>query len=65
MRIAAAIEISAPPDAVWEWVADPERYLHFFSGLTRWEVCSDEPTGMGARLPRLRLGMRRSRRKSR
>jgi uncharacterized membrane protein len=49
MRISAPIEISAPPEAVWEWIADPERYLHFFSGLTRWEVCSEEPTGMGAR----------------
>jgi uncharacterized membrane protein len=49
MRVVAPIEISAPPDAVWEWVADPARALDFFSGLTRWEVLSDEPTGMGAR----------------
>jgi uncharacterized membrane protein len=49
MRILAPIEISAPPEAVWEWVADPARALHFFSGVTRWEVVGDEPTGMGAR----------------
>jgi uncharacterized membrane protein len=49
MRLTAAIEISAPPEAVWEWVSDPARALDFFSGITRWEVLSDEPTGMGAR----------------
>jgi uncharacterized membrane protein len=49
MRIRAPIEISAPPEAVWEWVSDPTRALDFFSGLTRWEVLSDEPTGLGAR----------------
>ena len=49
MRIRAPIEISAPPEAVWEWVSDPTRALDFFSGLTRWEVVSDQPTGLGAR----------------
>jgi uncharacterized membrane protein len=49
MRVATSIEISAPPEAVWEWITDPRRYLHFFSGLTRWEVMSDEPAGLGAR----------------
>ncbi|MDX6670047.1 MAG: hypothetical protein QOI91_410 [Solirubrobacteraceae bacterium] len=49
MRILAPIEISAPPEAVWEWVADPARALHFFSGVTRWEVVGDQPTGKGAR----------------
>jgi len=49
MRILAPIEISAPPEAVWEWVADPARALHFFSGVTRWEVVGDEPMGKGAR----------------
>ena len=49
MRVGAAIDISAPPEAVWEHVSDPERYLHFMSGVTRWEVVSDEPRGLGAR----------------
>jgi uncharacterized membrane protein len=49
MRICAPIDVSAPPEAVWEWVSDPTRVLDFFSGLTRWEVLSDEPTGLGAR----------------
>ena len=49
MRVGAAIEISASPAAVWEHVSDPERYLHFMSGITRWEVVSDESRGLGAR----------------
>jgi uncharacterized membrane protein len=49
MRVAAQIEISAPRDVVWDWISDPQRQLHFLSGVTRWEVCSDEPRGCGAR----------------
>jgi uncharacterized membrane protein len=30
-------------------VDDPARYLHFMSGVTRWEVVSDRPSGLGAR----------------
>jgi uncharacterized membrane protein len=49
MRVAADIEVAAPPEAIWDFVADPSRALHYMSGITRWEVVSDEPTGMGAR----------------
>ncbi len=49
MRVAASIEVSAPPEAVWEHITDPERYLHFFAGLTRWEVVSSGPMEMGSR----------------
>ena len=49
MRVGAAIEVSAPAAAVWEHISDPERYLHFMAGITRWEVVSDEPKGLGAR----------------
>ena len=49
MRVAADIEVAAPPEAIWEFVSDPARALHYMSGITRWEVVSDEPTGMGAR----------------
>lgn len=49
MRVAADIEVAAPPQAIWEFVADPSRALHYMSGITRWEVVSDEPTGMSAR----------------
>ncbi len=49
MRVGASVQVSAPADAVWTFISDPARYLHFMSGITRWEVESDEPTGMGAR----------------
>jgi uncharacterized membrane protein len=50
MRVAARIQVSAPATAVWAFVDDPARYLHFMSGVTRWEVAEEEaPTGAGAR----------------
>jgi uncharacterized membrane protein len=49
MRVGAAIEITAPAGAIWAFVDDPTRYLHFMSGITRWEVVSDAPSGLGAR----------------
>jgi uncharacterized membrane protein len=49
MRVCAALEISAPADAIWAFVDDPSRYLHFMAGITRWEVLSDRPSGLGAR----------------
>ncbi len=49
MRLAAHTQISAPIDRVFAIVSDPERALTFMSGITRWEVESDPPTGLGAR----------------
>ncbi|HVS28824.1 MAG TPA: SRPBCC family protein [Solirubrobacteraceae bacterium] len=49
MRAVAQIECNAPPEIVWRYVADPSRYLHFMSGITRWEVVSPKPQGLGAR----------------
>jgi uncharacterized membrane protein len=49
MRVAVAIDVAAPPEVVWEFVADPGRYLHFMSGMTRWEVAGDQAQGVGAR----------------
>ena len=50
MRVVETIEISAPPESIWEHIAEPSRYLHFMSGFTRWEVASPEnPRGLGAR----------------
>ncbi len=44
-----SITVSAPPDQVWEMVSDPDCALSFMDGVTRWEVASPEPTGLGAR----------------
>ncbi|HEV2057935.1 MAG TPA: SRPBCC family protein, partial [Solirubrobacteraceae bacterium] len=49
MRVAAAIDVAAPPQLVWNFVSDPARYLHFMSGITRWEVTSEQDRGIGAR----------------
>ncbi len=49
MRASAQTTVSAPLEAVWAIVSDPERALSFMSGVTRWEVQSEAPTGLGAR----------------
>ncbi len=49
MRIAEQIDVSAPPDAVWELVCDPARMLEFMVGITRWEVVGERARGLGAR----------------
>ncbi len=49
MRCSAAIEVSAPREAVWAVVEDPARYLEFMSGVTRWETESKQSKGLGAR----------------
>ena len=49
MRVESSLEISAPPALVWEYVSDPSRYLHFMSGITRWEVVGSKRSGLGAR----------------
>jgi len=49
MRVGAEIDVSAPAEAVWAFVDDPSRYLHFMSGITRWEVIGEQASGLGAR----------------
>jgi uncharacterized membrane protein len=49
MRVHASTLINAPPEKIFEVVSDPERILSFMSGVTRWEVSSEHPTGLGAR----------------
>jgi uncharacterized membrane protein len=49
MRVGAQVQIAAPIERVWAIVSDPECMLSFMSGITRWEVVSEEPTGLGAR----------------
>jgi uncharacterized membrane protein len=49
MRSSATTQIGAPIEKVWSVMTDPERALSFMSGVTRWEVADDEPTGLGAR----------------
>jgi uncharacterized membrane protein len=49
MRLSESITVSAPPKLVWDYLAEPENYLHFMSGVTRWEVAGERRSGLGAR----------------
>ena len=49
MRLKQPIHISASPQLIWDYIAEPENYLHFMSGITRWEVVGDQRSGLGAR----------------
>jgi uncharacterized membrane protein len=49
MRVNAQVQVRAPIERVWAIVSDPERALSFMSGITRWEVASEQRTGLGAR----------------
>lgn len=49
MRLSESITVSAPPKLVWDYIVDPANALHYMSGVTRWEVCGEQRTGLGAR----------------
>ncbi len=49
MRVSASLLMAVAPERVWAVVSDPARALSFMSGVTRWEVVSEQPTGLGAR----------------
>jgi uncharacterized membrane protein len=49
MRVGAKTIVAAPAERVWAAISDPEQVLSFMSGVTRWEVQSDEPSGLGSR----------------
>ena len=36
MRIEERITVAAPPERVWELLADPDAYTRFMTGVTRW-----------------------------
>jgi uncharacterized membrane protein len=49
VRLNQQVVVSAPPAMVWDYIAEPENYLHFMSGITRWEVKGELRSGLGAR----------------
>jgi carbon monoxide dehydrogenase subunit G len=49
MRLNESIVVAAPPQLVWDFISDPDKALHYFSGITRWEVEGEQRTGLGAR----------------
>jgi uncharacterized membrane protein len=49
MRLNESVAVSASPQTIWDYLADPENYLRFMSGITRWEVVGERANGLGAR----------------
>ena len=49
MRLKESVIIRAEPQEVWDYLEDPANWLHFMSGITRWEVDGDPRSGLGAR----------------
>lgn len=42
MRLNESVVISAPPKLVWDQITEASNYLHFMSGITRWEAEGDD-----------------------
>ena len=49
MRVNESITINAPAELVWEYINEPDNYLGFMAGVTRWEVEGERRSGLGAR----------------
>ena len=49
MRVSESIEVGVAPREVWDYLSEPENYLRFMSGITRWEVAGEKRSGLGAR----------------
>ena len=57
MRVEQHIGVDAPPEHVWEFITEPLNYRKFMAGITRWDVESEQRTGIGARYAmRMRVG---------
>jgi uncharacterized membrane protein len=49
MRLNESVVVKAPAQEVWDFLAEPENYLRFMSGVTRWEIAGDKHSGLGSR----------------
>jgi uncharacterized membrane protein len=49
MRLKESIVVSASCQQVWDYLENPENWLHFMAGVTRWEVRGEQRSGLGAR----------------
>lgn len=49
MRMSESTIVSASPQQVWDYLSNPDNYLHFMSGVTRWEVEGEKRSGLGSR----------------
>lgn len=44
-----AVEIAASPEAVWDWLVEPDRLVQWVGGLRRFEPLDDRRPGPGMR----------------
>lgn len=49
MRISHSTTIDAPRELVWDYIVEPDNYIGFMDGITRWEVVGETRSGLGAR----------------
>jgi uncharacterized membrane protein len=49
MRLSETTVVRAPAQQVWDYLSNPDNYLHFMSGVTRWEVEGEKRSGLGSR----------------
>ncbi|CAN5637032.1 hypothetical protein BH10ACT11_BH10ACT11_11530 [soil metagenome] len=49
MRLSEKTVVNAPAQQVWDYLSNPDNYLHFMSGVTRWEVEGEKRSGLGSR----------------
>jgi uncharacterized membrane protein len=49
MRLNESVVISAPKQAVWDYLSDLDNYLNFLAGVTRWDADGELSSGLGAR----------------
>ena len=49
MRVNQSIVVNAPAEMVWEYINEPDHYLDFMAGVTRWDVEGERRSGLGAR----------------
>lgn len=57
MRLNDCIEIAAPRQEVWDFIADGENHPLFMAGLTRWDVQKGHKLKNGSRINmRMRVG---------
>lgn len=55
MRLKSSIVVNAPREVVWDIVEDPDSYLRFMKGITRWDLEREPgdpvaPLGIGSRV---------------
>jgi uncharacterized membrane protein len=49
VRLKEDVTVSATPREIWDYIENPDNWLHFMSGVTRWDSEGDIESGLGAR----------------